>query len=67
MDDASGLDAEWIEELQNEARDLRHALEQSVRTQAQYAGLLNSIDGGRRLQYATADEWMAWLRAFGYL
>src|SRR5580692_8269755 len=36
---------------------LRHALEQSVRLQSHYAGLLNQYDGGQRLQFATADEW----------
>jgi hypothetical protein len=51
--------------LFDSARELRHGLEQSVRLQSHYAGLLNLHDGGERLQFATADEWLARLRSLG--
>lgn len=38
---------------------LRRALEESVKLQSHYALLLNSQDGGRRMQFASADEWLA--------
>ena len=41
----------------------RLALEESVRLQAHYAALLNQYDGGKRIVFASADEWIARLRA----
>lgn len=39
--------------------DLLAALEKSVELQSHYAYLLNMYDGGRRMQFASADEWRA--------
>ena len=41
-----------------EMEELRKALEESVRLQSHYAELLNMYDGGKRLTFASADEWM---------
>lgn len=38
---------------------LWRALEESVKLQSHYALLLNSHDCGRRMQFASADEWLA--------
>jgi hypothetical protein len=38
---------------------LRHALGESVKLQSHYAGLLNYYDGGKRMQFADVDAWMA--------
>lgn len=35
-----------------------HALEESVKLQSHYAGLLNMYDGGKRLQFSSSREWM---------
>jgi hypothetical protein len=35
------------------------ALERSVKLQSHYAELLNMHDGGQRLQFASADAWLA--------
>lgn len=43
------------------------ALEESVRLQSHYAGILNGYDGGSRLQFADADEWIARLISTGTL
>ncbi len=40
-----------------------HALAESVKLQSHYAGLLNQMDGGTRLQFANAEEWEARLRS----
>lgn len=37
---------------------LEHALEESVTLQAHYAGLLNQHDGGERIEFKNAEEWM---------
>lgn len=61
---------ERIAELRGLVRDLTTALEnrnralnESVKLQSHYAGLLNQMDGGRRLQFADAHEWEARLRS----
>lgn len=41
-----------------EIEELREALEESVRLQSHYALLLNMYDGGKRLTFASADEWI---------
>ena len=46
-----------------EAALTRLALEESVRLQAHYAALLNQYDGGKRIVFASANEWIARLRA----
>jgi len=35
------------------------ALQQSVELQGHYAMLLNMYDGGRRIEFKSADEWLA--------
>jgi hypothetical protein len=49
------------------AAELGFALEESIKLQSHYAALLNEYDGGKRLQFANADEWIARLRATGRL
>lgn len=44
------------------AKQLRFALDQSVRLQSHYAKLLNQYDGGRRHVFKSSDEWLARLR-----
>lgn len=39
-------------------REAYEALEQSVKLQAHYAALLNDYDGGKRKQFASAQEWI---------
>jgi hypothetical protein len=38
--------------------ELRRALDESVKLQSHYAGLLNMYDGGTRKQFASGQEWM---------
>lgn len=45
------------------ADEVYAALETSVRLQSHYAFLLNQYDGGRRLTFASAAEWIERLRA----
>lgn len=47
------------EESEARLSELREALEESVKLQSHYAELLNMYDGGRRLQFADVDEWLA--------
>jgi hypothetical protein len=42
--------------------ELRAALEESVKLQSHYATLLNAWDGGQRLTFVNADEWLARLK-----
>jgi hypothetical protein len=44
------------------ASKLKAALEQSVKLQAHYAELLNMHDGGQRIVFKSAEEWMARLQ-----
>lgn len=37
---------------------LETALSESVKIQSHYASLLNAYDGGKRLQFASAEEWI---------
>lgn len=50
-----------------ETRDLRTALEESVKLQSHYAHLLNMHDGGQRVGFTNADDWIARLRVTGTL
>jgi hypothetical protein len=40
----------------------QNALERSVKLQSHYAGLLNMWDGGERMQFKNADEWIERLK-----
>jgi hypothetical protein len=42
--------------------ELFRALEKSVDLQSHYASLLNQYDGGKRLKFRTAYEWLERLR-----
>lgn len=50
-----------------EKSELLIALEVSLKLQSHYAELLNAWDGGRRLQFASVDEWISRLRTVGRL
>lgn len=50
-----------------ELLDVARALEESVKLQSHYASLLNTYDGGQRMQFSTADEWIKRLRQCGTL
>ena len=43
--------------------DVFDALERSVRLQSHYAKLLNQYDGGERMTFDSADQWIARLKA----
>ncbi len=45
--------------LKQEAVRLREALEESVKLQGHYAELLNMYDGGSRIVFLSATDWMA--------
>lgn len=47
--------------------ELRKALEESVKLQSHYAELLNGYDGGSRMTFKSAEEWIARLIALGIL
>lgn len=40
-------------------REMEAALAESVKLQSHYADLLNMYDGGKRMTFANADEWIA--------
>ena len=42
--------------------ELFHALEESVKLQSHYAELLNMHDGGERIGFKNANEWLLRLR-----
>jgi hypothetical protein len=44
---------------------LRLALSESVKLQSHYAELLNMHDNGRRMRFASADEWIERLSKLG--
>ena len=49
---------EEIEQLMENREKLEEALEESVKLQSHYAGLLNMYDGGKRTQFQNIDEWI---------
>lgn len=50
-------------QLRERNRELKQALEESVKLQSHYAMLLNSWDGGERMSFKDADAWMNRLEA----
>ena len=52
-------DALIISQAGRDITNLKAALEESVKLQAHYAKLLNMHDGGQRIQFKSADEWLA--------
>ena len=43
----------------DEIERLRHALDESVKLQSHYAQLLNMHDGGHRMLFKNAEDWVA--------
>jgi hypothetical protein len=54
-----------IGRLEQDLHKTRIALDESVKLQAHYAGLLNAWDGGERRIFKTSDEWIARLEETG--
>lgn len=54
-----------LAEQQNYIEKLLTALDESVKLQSYYAGLLNDYDGGHRLQFADYRAWMQRLETVG--
>jgi len=54
-------------QLLDRAVDAETALEESVKLQSHYAGLLNQWDGGQRMPFDNADSWIKRLRQLGKL
>lgn len=48
-----------------EIEQLKTALDELVKFQAHYATLLNQYDGGSRIAFKNADEWIARLKIIG--
>jgi hypothetical protein len=62
--DPPPLDPKGVMQLaRDEIVALRAALDESVKLQAHYAKLLNDYDGGKRIAFGCAQEWMDRLRA----
>lgn len=55
--------ADEIEQLRRQNEHVVSALEKSVTLQSHYASLLNMHDGGERMTFASAEEWLARLAA----
>ena len=51
----------------NKLKQLTKALNESVKLQSHYAGLLNMHDEGGRMMFASSDEWLERLRYLKYL
>lgn len=51
----------WLDE--DQANELHHALAESLKLQSHYAELLNGYDGGKRMTFATPEEWLARLNS----
>jgi hypothetical protein len=52
---------EWdarLVRLHDEIYQLQVALDESVKLQSHYAGILNDYDGGKRVQFANREEWI---------
>ena len=60
---ATGTESAMLYELPDALKSMREALDQSVKLQSHYASLLNVYDGGKRMQFASAEEWIARLSA----
>lgn len=59
-DDQQELPDGWLDE--DQANELRDALDKSVRLQSHYAELLNSYDGGNRIIFTDTESWLERLR-----
>lgn len=47
------------ERVKEKYSQVTHALAESVKLQSHYAGLLNQYDGGQRIEFKDAEEWLA--------
>lgn len=47
-----------VVELQKQILEKDNALEESVKLQSHYAEILNMHDGGKRIQFSSAKEWI---------
>lgn len=57
-----GIVYQDLDPILNENIELRKALEESVKLQSHYAQLLNMHDGGSRMEFKTAYDWMICLK-----
>lgn len=64
---AQGLNPDPAQEVQSRLKAVTLALEESVKLQSFYAGLLNQYDGGLRMTFVSGDAWIARLREVGKL
>lgn len=55
--------AAFIVRAVNAHEELVKALEESLKLQSHYAGLLNSYDSGERLTFSTVEQWLNRLNA----
>lgn len=68
----ASLSLKAILALKNEGPDeqgptIMVALNESLKLQRHYAGLLNMHDGGERIEFNSADEWIERLRSMGII
>ena len=56
-----------IKELEAEKKRIRKSLEECLKLQNHYASLLNLYDGGSRLTFRSAQEWINRLQELGIL
>lgn len=61
--DCKRREAAATESLRSQLLASQAALEESVKLQNHYAGLLNQYDGGARMRFWSAQEWLARLAA----
>jgi hypothetical protein len=57
-DDDIAILARQLLRTHDRERELREALQESIKLQSHYAMLLNGWDGGKRIQFASADAWL---------
>jgi hypothetical protein len=58
IEDSFTTPAEAVRKLKSRIERLQAALEESVKLQSHYAGLLNMYDDGKRMQFMTAEDWL---------
>lgn len=58
---------EQVRELEAEKKRIRKSLEECLKLQNHYASLLNLYDGGSRLTFRSAQEWINRLQELGIL
>lgn len=53
-------------QVKADVEELKEVLEESVKLQSHYAKLLNAYDGGRRIEFKNANEWIERLKEVKY-